>query len=93
MNKVIGGVILAGLATFGGYEVLKSEPNQTAQVIQFDRNDDPLTERSYEEYRDYDCSDFSSQEEAQEFFEAQGGPEVDYHNLDRDGDGIVCESL
>lgn len=57
------------------------------------RNDDYKTTRSYEEYGDKDCSDFSSQSEAQDFFEDQGGPDEDFHNLDRDGDGVVCESL
>jgi len=57
------------------------------------RDDDWSTERSYEEYEDYDCSDFSTQDEAQDFFEEQGGPEEDYHNLDRDGDGVACETL
>lgn len=42
---------------------------------------------------DYDCSDFSTQKEAQKFFEAEGGPQKDYHNLDKDGDGVACESL
>jgi hypothetical protein len=59
----------------------------------YDRTDDYSVERSYESYADYDCSDFGSQDEAQEFFESEGGPEEDYHNLDRDGDGYVCETL
>jgi hypothetical protein len=42
---------------------------------------------------DRDCSDFDTQAEAQAFFEEQGGPERDPHGLDRDGDGMVCESL
>jgi micrococcal nuclease len=43
---------------------------------------------------DRNCSDFESQSEAQRFFEAEGGPERDPHNLDgTDNDGIVCESL
>ena len=43
---------------------------------------------------DRNCSDFSSQEEAQKFYEAAGGPAVDPHGLDgNDNDGIVCESL
>lgn len=58
-----------------------------------ERTDDPETTRSYEDYGDRDCGDFSSQAEAQEFFEESGGPDDDYHNLDRDGDGVVCESL
>ena len=41
--------------------------------------------------RDMDCSDFSSWEEAQAFYE-QNGP-GDPHGLDRDRDGVACESL
>jgi endonuclease YncB( thermonuclease family) len=41
---------------------------------------------------DRDCSDFSSQAAAQEFFVAAGGPASDPHRLDADGDGIACES-
>jgi hypothetical protein len=37
---------------------------------------------------DYDCADFATQEEAQEYLEP-GDP----HNLDADGDGIACEDL
>jgi len=59
----------------------------------FYRDDDPTTERSFGEYGDYDCSDFSTQRQAQAFFEDEGGPDEDYHNLDRDGDGEACESL
>ncbi|WP_145997323.1 thermonuclease family protein [Salirhabdus sp. Marseille-P4669] len=43
---------------------------------------------------DRDCGDFRTQEEAQAFFIAAGGPNRDPHNLDgTDGDGFVCESL
>ena len=38
--------------------------------------------------RDYDCSDFSTQAQAQEFLLA-GDP----HRLDSDGDGVACETL
>ncbi len=41
---------------------------------------------------DYDCSDFSSQASAQEFFINSGGPGSDPHGLDGDGDGVACES-
>ena len=40
----------------------------------------------------YNCSDFSTQVEAQSAFEACGA-EADIHNLDRDRDGVACESL
>ena len=42
---------------------------------------------------DRDCSDFETQREAQDFFEAAGGPERDPHLLDRNKDGAACESL
>lgn len=41
---------------------------------------------------DRDCSDFSTQKEAQAFFIANGGPSSDPHRLDADHDGIACES-
>ena len=42
---------------------------------------------------DRNCSDFDTWAEAQAFYEAAGGPESDRHRLDRDGNGIACESL
>ncbi len=43
---------------------------------------------------DLDCSDFSSQEEAQECFEyCQSLGYDDPHGLDGDGDGIACNYL
>jgi hypothetical protein len=43
--------------------------------------------------RDYNCSDFSTQKEAQTFYEKHGGPQKDPYNLDGDSDGKACESL
>jgi len=63
------------------------------QSDSIDGSDDYSSERSYEEYGDYDCSDFSTQKEAQIFFIAEGGPSRDFHGLDRDKDGVACESL
>jgi micrococcal nuclease len=42
---------------------------------------------------DRNCSDFASQTEAQAFFEAAGGTNNDIHQLDRNGDGVVCTAL
>ncbi|MEM6431898.1 MAG: PEGA domain-containing protein, partial [Deinococcota bacterium] len=42
---------------------------------------------------DRNCSDFTSQAEAQAFFEAAGGTNNDIHQLDRNGDGVVCTAL
>ncbi|MBI2017448.1 excalibur calcium-binding domain-containing protein [Candidatus Daviesbacteria bacterium] len=94
---LIGGIIWWNLAS--------SDSSKTKSVKQYntptydlnvddsyERYDDPETERSFSS-GDYDCSDFSTQDEAQEFFEDEGGPDDDPHNLDRDGDGIACETL
>jgi len=42
---------------------------------------------------DRDCNDFTTQEEAQAFFIAAGGPQRDPHRLDSNHDGVACESL
>lgn len=39
---------------------------------------------------DYNCDDFETQTQAQHVLETEAG---DPHDLDRDGDGIACESL
>src|SRR3954451_1545263 len=40
------------------------------------------------------CSDFSTQPQAQQYFESHGGsPSNDVDGLDRDHDGIACEDL
>lgn len=41
---------------------------------------------------DKDCADFPSQRAAQIFFIKHGGPRLDPHRLDDEGDGIACES-
>jgi Excalibur calcium-binding domain len=40
---------------------------------------------------DRDCRDFSTHAQAQAFFQSQGPG--DPHRLDRDGDGMACETL
>ena len=86
----LGGLIGVGLVGGG---ILLFTNDSSSNSYDYQRYDDPSTERSYEEFGDYDCSDFSTQEEAQDFFEDEGGPDEDYHNLDRDADGVACESL
>ncbi|MCH7685184.1 MAG: excalibur calcium-binding domain-containing protein [Planctomycetes bacterium] len=41
---------------------------------------------------DRDCGDFDTWAQAQDFYEAAGGPDEDRHRLDGDRDGIACES-
>lgn len=44
-------------------------------------------------FEDKDCSDFKTWEEAQRFYEENGGPAEDPHGLDRNGNGLACEHL
>ena len=41
----------------------------------------------------YNCGNFPSQNAAQTMFDQCGGVDNDIHQLDKDGDGVVCESL
>lgn len=43
--------------------------------------------------RDYNCDDFIDWEKAQDTYEHAGGPLIDPYDLDRDSDGIACETL
>ena len=94
---LILGAIIGGPILIGNY---LNKPEDTPSVKSsftdsgsYTRNDDYNTERSYAATGDYDCGDFDTQDEAQDFFESEGGPDEDYHNLDRDGDGVACETL
>ena len=60
-------------------------PNPTAT-----RQPSPTSRPSFE---DRNCSDFDTWAEAQEFYLAAGGPGEDPHRLDRNSDGVACESL
>lgn len=41
----------------------------------------------------YNCGDFKTHAEAQKVFETCGGIGNDIHGLDRNKDGVACESL
>jgi micrococcal nuclease len=56
--------------------------------------DDYLKQQPQVSGGDKDCADFSTHDEAQAYFEAGGGsPSYNFNQLDRDRDGIACESL
>lgn len=101
MNNLGGILVVLALLVFGYFYFSSPEDKSYApsringgSVLpkSFQRTDNPQVERA-PSTGDYDCSDFDSQKEAQEFFEDEGGPYDDPHNLDRDGDGVACESL
>lgn len=62
-------------------------------IIQRDENGDAIYGAMCEE-NVYNCSNFSTQGEAQEVFDTCNTAENrDRHGLDRDGDGVACQSL
>lgn len=42
---------------------------------------------------EYNCDDFATQPEAQQFFEKLGGTENDVNRLDGNNDGVACQAL
>ena len=44
-------------------------------------------------FNTYDCEDFINHKQAQEIYETCGGTGNDVHQLDRDKDGVACETL
>lgn len=56
---------------------------------------DPIAQyvKSERSANDADCDDFDTQIEAQTYWQENEGYIEDVDHLDRDGNGIVCESL
>lgn len=66
----------------------------TSGNILFDKFGEITTDSSKGKLADeYNCDDFSTQSEAQTFFEKVGGVGNDINRLDGDKDGKACESL
>lgn len=82
-------------------QLWKTKSFQESQVsrdeqgnILFDKLGNITTDKSKgKEADDYNCSDFSTQQEAQTFFLKVGGMKNDVNRLDGNKDGEACESL
>ncbi len=60
----------------------------------FDKLGNVTTDKTQGKYADeYNCDDFTTEPEAQNFFEKVGGVENDLNRLDGDKDGVACEAL
>ncbi len=80
----------------------ESSPSDRQGIVEPPRNDgssgleeSPTTPTppTVEDGIDYDCGDFASHQEAQEYFESQGGSASNNVDLlDRDRDGLACEA-
>ncbi len=82
-------------------KLLKGETLQEAKVqrdekgnVLFDKLGNVVTDSTKgKQANDYNCADFTTQPEAQEFFKKVGGVGNDLNGLDGDKDGEACESL
>ncbi len=99
--KPILGVVFVILAAAFGLEatendwdigkLLQGESLEQARVM---RDKSGNVVESGGKYTDeYNCDDFSTQAEAQAFFDKAGGVSQDTNRLDGDKDGVACESL
>lgn len=60
----------------------------------FDKMGNVTTDKTLgKKSNDYNCSDFSTQPEAQAFFLKVGGTKNDVNNLDGNNDGVACQDL
>lgn len=75
----------------GSFEVRMQNPRTGQEwepgAVQGEGDSSPMPDT----FSDRDCSDFTTQAEAQAFYEAQGPG--DPHRLDSNDDGVVCTSL
>ncbi|MCR4328125.1 MAG: thermonuclease family protein [Patescibacteria group bacterium] len=67
---------------------------ETTTTTETQTSQTPPSPAGYEcSYNAYNCSDFYTHAEAQSIYEACGGINNDVHRLDKDEDGLACESL
>lgn len=84
---------LGKLLQTGSLQQSKVSRDESGNIL-FDSNGNITTDSTKGKKADeYNCSDFSTQPQAQSFFEKIGGTEKDLNRLDGDKDGTACESL
>lgn len=81
---------------FGGSSLQESKVarDTSGNVVYFDKEGN-VTDDSTKGKRldEYNCEDFSTQPEAQRFYNKAGGVSKDVNRLDGNKDGVPCESL
>jgi CRISPR/Cas system CMR subunit Cmr4 (Cas7 group RAMP superfamily) len=93
------GSILSGQSVSDSKVVRDEKGNVTYDaagnvITRIMRDKEGNTVESGGKYTDeYNCDDFTTQPEAQKFFEKAGGTRADTNRLDGDKDGTACESL
>jgi hypothetical protein len=72
---------------------LFSDSSLSESKVMRDINGNVVTDGTGKSADQYNCSDFSTQSQAQKFFANAGGPSKDLNGLDGDNDGQACEDL
>lgn len=85
---------LGQLLSGSSLEESKVARDEEGNVLFFDEEGNVTTDSTKgKKASDYNCDDFSTQPEAQAFFNKVGGKENDLYRLDGDKDGDACEDL
>jgi hypothetical protein len=90
-GKVLAGLALVGVGGIAGVALTSSNNEPTTSVKINTLGTDSQSGRTTAPVGDRDCADFATHAEAQSFFVKAGSG--DPHNLDRDSDGVACETL
>lgn len=84
---------LGKLIETGSFQESKIMRDESGNFL-YDLQGNIVTDSSKgKEADEYNCDDFSTQSQAQTFFEKVGGLGNDVNRLDGDKDGVACESL
>jgi hypothetical protein len=84
---------LGKLFQTGSFQESKVSRDEAGNIL-FDKQGNITTDKSLgKKADDYNCDDFSTQPEAQTFFQRVGGVGNDVNRLDGNKDGEACESL
>lgn len=73
-------------------KLLNGSSLQESKVMR-DKEGNVVTDGSGKATDEYNCSDFSTQPQAQNFFVKAGGPSKDTNRLDGNNDGVACQDL
>ncbi len=84
-KKIVIGAATA-LTAAGGYEAYQIWRTPDGEEV-------PEGTKGAKATNDYNCDDFKTQSEAQNFFEKAGGVSNDTNRLDGNKDGVACQSL
>lgn len=71
----------------------KVDRDSSGNIVYYDKEGNITDSTKGKKASDYNCDDFATQPEAQNFFKKVGGVGNDIYRLDGNKDGQACESL